>query len=99
MKNEIKLKVTLKGAVKVALSFFVIGTLLFAMQFLLGNAGSLIFLGLAFIAIAVLVNSIIYSKRPPRIVLCHLHPAREYSRRPWICLPPARTHIIIILFI
>ena len=60
MKNEFKLRVTLKVAVKIALSFFVIGTLLFAMQILLGNSGSLLFLGLAFIALAVLVNSIIF---------------------------------------
>ncbi len=59
MENEHKLMVRLKVAKKTALSFFIIGTILFVMEFLLGDLGTLVFLGIAFVAVAVLVNSII----------------------------------------
>ena len=59
MENEFRLMIRLKGAKKIAISFFSIGTILFVMELLLGDLGTLVFLGVAFVAIAVLVNSII----------------------------------------
>ena len=58
MENEYKLMIRLKGAKRVALTFFGIGTLLFAIELLLGDLGTLVFPGLVFIAIAIVVNAI-----------------------------------------
>ncbi|MEM7187285.1 MAG: hypothetical protein AAF466_11565 [Bacteroidota bacterium] len=58
MKNEHKLMITLRGAARIAGTFFTIGTLLFLIQLALGQRLSIVFLGLAFIVIALLFNGI-----------------------------------------
>ncbi len=52
--------VTLQTAKKIALTFFIIGTLLFGMQWLMKDWFGLVFLGIIFIGIALLVNGIAF---------------------------------------
>lgn len=60
MENEFQLRIPLQRAVKIAVTFFGIGTLLFTLQLLLGDGGQLIFIGIVFIVIAVIFNSITF---------------------------------------
>lgn len=58
MKNEHNLIITLKAAVRIAVTFFTIGSVLFVLQFFTHDVIGLAILGLIFIVIAVIFNGI-----------------------------------------